>query len=389
MVKKIVAWDFDGPINYTGRYKNNRTKVIYSESRPANFEGDFPYDIIVSNVDFLDLTLKILADNDVQSVLASQRILFPDDANYGPRTRDMYNALDQLFGQDRKFLTKNVGEEIGHPLRNVDTQKTKVPILAAIKNKYQRRKNTNIILIDDLADAYKATTEHAGYQFIHAPRDFRDTHFNGYQDSSYLYQVLFQTVRVPDIYRSIAKMPQTPVIQTFKKCLMHYQLDNLMGVCDAQVELIKEERPSYERPVDRNINAAELAAKDILTGIQTTIFDTKWDIGYFGGEKVTDNFSGLTNIIPKNMRYMLNEIEKAKHGNVSWLEVLKAVDEHGKAANAKKHSYFNQRGETTQLFYDSFHSKNYVGMVLQKSSVLLDNDGLEPASNHVPPQSVR
>jgi hypothetical protein len=339
----------------------------------------FTYDIVVNNVEFLQLTLNILADNNVISILASQRIHMPDDENYGPRTRDMYNALDNIFGKKRKFLHQSIGEEIGRPLRNADTQNTKVPILAAIQQKYHDRNKSNIILLDDHADSYQASTEQAGYRFIHAPRDARDNNFNSYQDSAYLFQVLLQTVRVHDIYRSIARMPKTQATNTFKKGLLHYQLDNLVDVCYSQADLIKNERPGFSR---QNMNAAELAAKDILAGIQNTIFDTKWDIGFFGGEKVVDSSTGLFNIVPKNMRVMLDEIEKAKHGNMSWLDVLTSVEQLGKTASAQQtHSFFNKRGDTTQLFYDTFQTKNFVTMALEKAdSVELDRSNNQHAN---------
>jgi hypothetical protein len=376
MVKKIVAWDFDGPINYPGNHRNSKTRIIHSESRPNDYEGDFPHDVVVNNFEFLQLTLNILTANNVRSIIASQRIHMPDDENYASRTRDMYKALDKLFGKKRKFLIQSVGEEIGHPLRGVETGNTKVPILAAIQHKYHRRNKANIILIDDHADSYKVTTEQAGYRFIHAPRDNRSGNFNGYQDSIYLFQALVQTVRVPDIYASIAQLPKTAATNTFKKCLLHYQLDNLTEVYDAQGELIRAEHPHYQQhPSAQSLDAAERAAKDILTGIQHAIFDTKWDIGFLGGEKIIDATTGLKNTIPKNMRYIIDEIEKARSGQMSWLDALKTSEQLGKTASVKTHSFFNRRGETSQLFYDSFNQKNYVTMALQKAGYAALNSG--------------
>jgi hypothetical protein len=380
MVKKIVAWDFDGPINYAGNHRNRKTRIIHSESRPDNYEGDFPHDIVVNNFEFLQLTLNILSASNVRSIIASQRIHMPDDEHYGARTRDMYKALDKLFGKKRKFLLQSAGEEIGHPLRGVETGKTKVPILEAILHKYKRRKKSNIILIDDHADSYKDTAEQAGYRFIHAPRDNRSNNFNDYQDSIYLFQVLVQAVRVPDIYASIAQMPKTTATNTFKKCLLHYQLDNLTDVRDAQAELIRAEHPHYQHSVSvvESLDAVEQAAKDILTGIQHTIFDTKWELGFFGGEKIIDATTGLKNTIPKNMRYILDEIEKAKAGQIHWLDALKTAEQLGKTASVNTHSFFNRRGDTSQLFYDSFHQTNYVTKALQKaSSAALNSDVAE------------
>jgi hypothetical protein len=379
MVKKIVAWDFDGPINYAGHHRNRKTRIIHSESRPNHYTGEFPDDIVVNNFEFLQLTLNILTANNVRSIIASQRIHMPDDENYGPRTRDMYKALDKLFGKKRKFLIQTVGEEIGHPLRKVDTNNTKIPILAAIQHKYNRRIKSNIILIDDHANSYKDTTEQAGYRFIHALRDNRSNDFNGYQDSTYLFQVLVQTVRVPDIYASVAQMPKTADTNTFKKYLLHYQLDNLTAVREAQAELIRAEYPpQYQNPVAESLDAVEQAAKDILAGIQHTIFDTKWDIGFFGGEKIIDSTTGHKNTIPKNMFYILDVIEEAKSGQMSWLAALKTAEQLGKTASAKTHYFFNRRGETSQLFYDSFNKNNYVTMALQKGGyAVLNSDALE------------
>lgn len=45
----------------------------------------------------------------------------------------------------------------------------------------------------------------------------------------------------------------------------------------------------------------------MLTVIQRLIIDNKWDIDYFGGEKIVDSVTGQTNTIPKGMSEILKK----------------------------------------------------------------------------------
>ncbi|ODN41830.1 hypothetical protein [Piscirickettsia litoralis] len=99
----MVFWDFDGPINNT-RFnfdsKNSDTYIL-AENLLQGLTG-----VYISYRYHLETVFKILHDNGVISVPASQRCAYKNIGLDGALKAQMYQALDECFGDDRNYLLK-------------------------------------------------------------------------------------------------------------------------------------------------------------------------------------------------------------------------------------------------------------------------------------------
>ncbi|MDI9818359.1 MULTISPECIES: hypothetical protein [unclassified Legionella] len=376
---KLVVWDVDGPINH-GKSKSNDDCYMPSTRSEFSRKGEDPVDFVVANKPFVKLTLEVLHKNGIVSVIGSQRIQMKDnDENYGKFIQSMYQGLDYIFGKKRPYLKEEVARKIGAGLPNEETNKSKNKLLKAYQDEF-KVKPEDIIFIDD-HDNYRASTEAAGHVFIHAPRKAKpDT----VEDNSYLYEALLRTIPANKIYKALESSKDNSVVKNdFKKQLLLFQLDNLKEVTTWQQKIIvKDDRFKKNDPIGQEKPIKEYdeyktilkeepewstrhaeridkltkqvkASRSVLQGIQYLIFDTKWDIGLLGGVSITDQTTGQKNTVPKGMNEILQQIDKAQRGKISWDDALKNVDKIvNESAGRKDHGPFNKRGETTQLFYD-------------------------------------
>ncbi len=358
MVKKVVVWEFDGPIHYWGAYRDDNTRIVLSASRPEGASTASSVDIVVTNATFLQLTLQILAANAVESVVISNRLYFEYDEGQNVRANDMYRALDQCFGPDRNFLTQATSSWLASLVHTDRLLAHKVSFLMKIQQKYAVAAD-NLLLVDVPAEQ-RAQIEDVGYRYVHANRDLhsREEGFNSVQDFSYLFEVLFRTLRTLDIYRTLATMPQTATLQLFKKTLLDYQLDNLFAVHGMQVEMRGGKACEHLSKAEDY----EKVAKNMLLCIQQTIFETDWNVGFCGGKRAFNFNTGDAHTIPTAMRAILNTIETVERD--CWSTALQEVVSLGKyAALRPKQGYFHRRSDVAQQFYHSFLTKDYMAMV--------------------------
>lgn len=177
-----------------------------------------------------------------------------------------------------------------------------------------------------------------------------------------LFLALSQKVKTEDVYRSMELLVQNTSgsvakkagvadkkhVSDFKKNLLAFQLKNVAGMTEWQYELRNGE--SIGMP---DVITEEQVNKNICLGIQHIIEYTKWDIGFFGGEK-----SGTGNAIPKNMLAILIEIDLANKEQKTWSDALVKIKEIANNALEPENSpnsffaFFAKRGETTTQLYN-------------------------------------
>ena len=347
-VRKLVVWDIDGPINHGFSQSKNDYYLPPFRSEYSKRGAD-PFDFVVSNKPFLKITLDVLYQNKIESVIGSQRIQMEEsDPQYGRFISAMYQGLDHVFGKKRAYLKEDNAREIGLSIQNEQTNYSKNSIIKAYQDKFNVA-GKDIIFIDDHIN-YKAATEEAGHVFVHAPRKAQSSSID---DNAYLYETLLRAVPVHEIYRAIENSDgKGSEKNAFKKQLCIYQLEHLQDITSWQEKLL--DRPRLNTHMNPELNSKDLAARQVLKGIQGIILDSKWDIGYFGGVNVVDLTTGVKNTIPKGMNDILIEIKLAQIGSKKWSEALSKIDEIVQESSERKdHWFFNKRGETTQVFYDT------------------------------------
>lgn len=349
---KLVIWDVDGPINH-GVPKSRDECYLPEDRTEGSRPGAYPTDFVVDNKKMLALTMQILHENDVTSVIGSQRIQMKDeDPYYGRFLTAMYKGLDHVFGKDRVFLKEDIARQVGQTLQESETNKSKNVLIKA----YQEALGLNpedIVFIDDHVN-YAQSTRDAGHVFVHAPRT---KPLDTVEDNSYLFETLLRTVGVDDIRQSLARsvMP-TSIKNQYQQQLVTYQQDNLKEVISWQAKIIAERRLSAS--TDRTEVSVEAkdhdqAAKQVLRGIQHLITHTKWNLGYFGGVKIVDNATGVQQVVPKGMGKVIEHIQLAQEGKKPWKDTLVEVERIiNESTERKNHGFFNKRGESTQVFYE-------------------------------------
>ena len=350
--QKLVVWDVDGPINYRGRQGTVPADCCYTPGfRSGGPPGDDSYDFVVKNSALVKLTLDILHQNNITSVIGSQRIqMQDDDPSYGNFVKAMYGGLDHFFDNKRPYLNEELARKIGGKIANENTQVSKNMLLKAYQDEFNCQPQ-DIILIDD-HDGYGTLAEEAEHMFVLAPGD--GTY--GAASNSYLFETLLRIIPVHDIYNAMEQSNVSNTVKNdFKKELVSYQLNNLEKVTTWQEKVLVEEGLlKYEQPdTNTTITPSEKSAKQVLQGIQYLVMDTKWDIGFLGGVRIVDEKTGLSNTVPKGMNQILNAIKQAQDGKTSWDDALKNVEKIVETSSAKKdHGFLNQRSEATQIFYE-------------------------------------
>lgn len=354
-IRKVVVWDIDGPINHG--LSSNPNECYLPEGRyEASKPGNDPSDFIVDNRKMLKLTMNILQENRVSSVIGSQRIqMQEEDPDYGRFVRAMYRGLDHVFGEDRLFLKEDIAKKIGQSLQGLDLNKIKNPIMQAYQAEFQLGPQ-DVFLIDDSA-IYGDPAKSAGFAFVYAPRRKA---LNTLEHNTYLYETLLQTIGVDDIAYSIEHSDSAPETKNFfKQQLCLYQQEHLQDVISWQAKLITERKPPEDEKKAQPVGQLQKeAARHVLQGIQYLIIHTKWNLGYFGGVNILEKSSGVKNKIPKGMAQILDEIQAAQEGKQSLDQALENVERIVADSSARKgHFFFNRRDEATQVFYDEFKKR--------------------------------
>jgi len=357
-IKRVVAWDFDVPINNIGRYANTKInpqqKLFCSpfEEKKDDITEVNKLDIAIDNFEFLQLTLDILQDNGVQSVCASQRLTYTqslEEKDDAYRLKHHMQASLSALSRGRDYFKKD--EEVEKTVARRDLRNSKNILLAAHlesftelhrmhPERYKKISRADIMLVDDRIH-YQKAAERSGYQFVHVKREE-----DPYKDSVYLCEVLIRNASIDAIYESMDSLTarrcaDQSTVTTFKQYFLRYQLENLDKVATAQLGCAMAA-------------TADAIAKHILLGMRHVILKTTWDIGWFGGEDIYIKHSkgtSFVNTVPKNMRIMLEMIRAAEQSQ-NWQEALQNIQAlAGRARDEGEHHFWNRRGKTTTLFY--------------------------------------
>lgn len=355
--RKIAVWDMDGPINkiypektanpaFCYDYIKNSPKKEGEKVRDYDLEklGEAQLDFNVTNKPFLALTLDVLHQNNVESVIGSQRIQYSrNDPKEGAYLESLYNGLDYVFGKDRPYLKADLAQRVGAELGTTQLGHSKNLLIEKYQNALDV-KAEDIIFIDDLID-YQSPAEQAGHLFVHAPRRAAE---DSVKDNAYLFETLLRTIPGRDIHKAITNSSESKQVKNeFKQQFLTFQFDHLKKVTQWQTKVLAESNDKLQSVVSN-----EPASKEVLSSIQLMIMSNKWDIGVFGGVKVIDPVTGIKNTVPKGMNEILKVIDQAKKDN-NWDAALDKVGKLAQeSADKQDHGIFNKRGETTQAFYD-------------------------------------
>ncbi|HAU0232661.1 TPA: hypothetical protein ACT9K7_003234 [Legionella pneumophila] len=337
---KIAVWGVGSLIN----------PVVFKSNEDLA-KSDNPADFIIANKPFLKLTLDILHQNNITSVIGSQRIQRnEDDKVYGKYIKNIYMGLDRIFGKKRPYL------------REVDEI-------------FQKVNSDGIIFIDD-SDEYNQSLKQAGQIFVNVSREAKPGSVDG---NAFLYETLLRTIPSSKIHEAIKNSKESGTVKKeFKKQLLTFQLDNLDKVKLWQQQILSEENIlSVESSKKTQLGSEEEALKQVLEGVRYLILNTRWDIGYFGGLKVIDRETGIKNTVPKGMGKILQEIDKVQNGDSTWNKASENIEEIlKKSAEENEHGFFNRRGETTQIFYEK--SKKILSDLRSKPEVVVKQLSISP-----------
>ena len=102
------------------------------------------------------------------------------------------------------------------------------------------------------------------------------------------------------------------------------------------------------------VDEIEEKAKEKLQKIQNEILNSKWNTGIFGGVTIVDSKNN-SQVVPTGVSKIINEIEKARTGTISYETALNNVkDITSQSAKKDSHGFFNKRHDYTQTFYDKY-----------------------------------
>ncbi len=202
--RKAVLWDFDGPISHEARGLPEE-KTFRSEKYPNSAN-----DIHISRGEELATTLKVLAKNDVLSIIASQRITYGTDDEVDHLKKNMFAVSEQVFKPEGEFFRKADSEILNEAVPNADSTGTsKNGFLNAVKKVEgcELLATSDITLIDDNKN-YENIAKEVGYNFIHVPLPKED---EAPINIRYLATVLVNNLAEGvDVYAEINKYQTTP-----------------------------------------------------------------------------------------------------------------------------------------------------------------------------------
>lgn len=341
MTKFVVVMDIDGPVNARGTPVSDDTWFRGDEDS-VSCPGAGRHDFSIVNKPLLQITCELLTTHDVAVVIGSQRIqMKEEDETYGPHVKTMYQGLSKLLGKDRAYLQEAIAKKIGQTLQEEYTQQSKKPLLDAYATHFQLEPQY-VLLVDDNARSYKASTEEAGYGFVHAPMPPAGEEMTT-TANAYLYETLLRTLTLNEVLSSIDSTTATAREKTvFKQQFIDYVLDHPTEVINWQTAQGQEE---------------PAAVSQYLQAIKQAIYDTQWQLGLLGGVKVK-NDKGQTIKVPRGVSNILTLIstttaEETDNGQA----LLKQIADSAKASGDKnQHGFFNKRAPSTQAFYQRLQS---------------------------------
>lgn len=235
---KVVAWDWDNTI--TGGSIHGGS-FVYTDLR-------YNADEYINNYSWLNLTLELLHQHGVISVLGSAMI-FSEDL----RSKRLAE-LDNIFGADRHYLRRDIAERIGS---QVQKQLEGVPpakennknlMLHALAQEF-KVPHHHVTLVDDVK-TFEEPARQEGYGFVHAVRPkptTNPTQEHLFQESSFLFKVLIQVLGVSiqelkrDILAKAKHLGDAKTVSTFCAGLDWYQpqIAEQRTICGNQIWIIK------------------------------------------------------------------------------------------------------------------------------------------------------
>ncbi|OAJ34131.1 hypothetical protein [Piscirickettsia salmonis] len=181
--KKVVLWDFDGPINYYNPNCSDNHHIPRGLDMPAELG------ISVNYTRQMEVVFRTLHENGILSVPASQRCAYANGTREAGLKIAMYRSLNECFGESREYLLEKHGETIAAGVDADNTGRSKNPYLDRVSDIAGCKgiAPEDIILVDD-NPKYQAPAEAAGYQFLLVSRE--DDIDLAYKDKAYLIQVM-------------------------------------------------------------------------------------------------------------------------------------------------------------------------------------------------------
>ncbi|WP_395168394.1 hypothetical protein ACGP04_03420 [Piscirickettsia salmonis] len=181
--KKVVLWDFDGPINHYNPYCSDNHHIPRGPDMPAELG------ISVNYTRQMKVVFRTLHENGILSVPASQRCAYADGSREAGLKTAMYRSLNECFGESREYLLEEHGEIIAAGVDADNTGHSKNPYLDRVSDiaGCEGIAPEDILLVDD-NPKYQAPAEAAGYQFLLVSRE--DDINLAYKDKAYLIQVM-------------------------------------------------------------------------------------------------------------------------------------------------------------------------------------------------------
>lgn len=230
--KYVIVWDFDQVINIADpMILENPEAGIPAQNRKNYFtlKKNAPYQIPKI---LFKLILDILHENNILSVLGSQRISYNSKDPYeGPLKKNMDNLLDKTLGADRPYLTKehadiisSIDPKIKHGPKKQINGNNKNPLLDGVHNinadtdpdwdcSLPLLSNDRIMLVDDVK-AYGETAQAAGYQFYHFAKVNEENIVN------HMANILLRVLPIHAIKKSIEQQKRKGVEKTTAEQLL-------------------------------------------------------------------------------------------------------------------------------------------------------------------------
>lgn len=152
--------------------------------------------------------------------------------------------------------------------------------------------------------------------------------------------------------------------QAFSQNFLDFQLKNITLVQDYQARLIHED----EKSSGIHKSPKELAAEEILLGMEFILFSTPWN----DGRKVINPYTEKLNQIPERFLPILTEINKAKRGAQSWEASLNAIHKIGAVEQKERKSETSHLQNRFSLFLRNDMHKAYKSHVEKHQSKAMD-----------------
>ena len=222
----VVVWDFDDTLNENSGF---RERELAKERKDQHYyiSKKEHYDIYIPNALYLKATLDILHNNNVKSIVASQRntyYLVPEMAHL---REEMFGAFDRELGKDRPYLTENdvnliTAEGQGLVHQN-DKDKNwileRTSILPGCNNIGASHKT---LIDDDPGNKYGDAAVAAGYTFVKSQNASSLDHMAA---------ILVQKIPADKLYSEIFKYsPDRVTAEKMLGAVIKYKVENNLNI---------------------------------------------------------------------------------------------------------------------------------------------------------------